>query len=115
MRKNRPLVAVDEFLSQAASRIRRLVHEGADITFSRLSYKQMDEIGVFEIDIRSVLKRGRATQLLGRSVAEGPAYRFEGSTTEGMQVAIRVRVNVRQEQTPRLVVEQVWRLERSWP
>jgi hypothetical protein len=115
MGKIRSLVSVDEFLSQAASRIRKLVHGGADITFSRLSYKQMDEMGAFEIDIRSVLKRGRATQLLGRSVGEGPTYRVEGSTTEGTQVAIRVRINLRQDQIPRLVVEQVWRLKRSWP
>jgi hypothetical protein len=115
MGKLRSLVSVDESLSQASSRIRKLVHGGVDITFSRLSLNEMDEMRLFEIDIRSVLKQSPVTQLLGKSVAEGPAYRVEGQTTEGQGVAIRVRINMRKEQTPRLVIERVWRLKRSWP
>jgi hypothetical protein len=115
VRKNRPLVSTDGFLAQVSSRIRNLAHAGADFRFSRLSYKEMDELEIWEIDIRSVVKRSSAKELLGHSVAEGPAYRIEGETTSGIKVAIRVRINVRKDQTPLLMIERVWRLERSWP
>ena len=109
----------DPALARAATEIRQLIAQGADVKYHRLAQKQMDEFGLEDTDVKAMLGRCRVIQTEPTAVLEPPLYvacgdrlAQSGDDERRIQKEFAIKVSVEITRPPkRIGVVTLWQLE----